>query len=297
MSLSTGIPKAKAICWAIRGQPQVGLRCFIWTTASTRSLPSPFGPGVRRRFGENADGTYDSSGPGGGSTESRSSVYAGLIFFSLLYAPVEMILSVVMQVLLRRNEHQADRYSVETTRDPDSMIQALKLLSRSNLSNLTPHPLYVYLNYSHPPVLARIQTIRRIPIGKNSTTEAGRCCATVAPYHAGSSSRATVASWCHVVSSRCRKGTDHFYRRGFRPSKCLDLLRNEIRFPLHHFARGFPSEGVSRSRMPLALQLLNPRIVQESFPHFNNFLPAIEEEIGHDLAPIRFHQVLHLVHT
>jgi STE24 endopeptidase len=92
----------------------------------------------------------------------QPSIYAGLIFFSLLYSPVEMVLSVVMQILSRRNEYQADRYAAETTRDPGSMIQALKLLSLHNLSNLTPHPLYVFLNYSHPPVLARVQAIRQI---------------------------------------------------------------------------------------------------------------------------------------
>lgn len=48
----------------------------------------------------------------------------------------------------------------ETTQDPDSMIDALKKLSVANLSNLTPHPLYVFLNYSHPPVLQRIQALR-----------------------------------------------------------------------------------------------------------------------------------------
>jgi STE24 endopeptidase len=91
----------------------------------------------------------------------RTSIYAGLVFFGVLYSPVEMILSVIMQICSRRNERQADRYAVETTRDPDSLIQALKVLSRQNLSNLTPHPLYVYLNYSHPPILERIRAIRR----------------------------------------------------------------------------------------------------------------------------------------
>jgi hypothetical protein len=53
MSLLISIPKAKAICWPIRGQPHVGLRCFIWITASIRSLPGPFGPGLLGRFWEN----------------------------------------------------------------------------------------------------------------------------------------------------------------------------------------------------------------------------------------------------
>ena len=93
------------------------------------------------------------------------SVYAGLVLFGLLYTPVEMVLSVFMQIYSRRNEYQADRYAAETTGGPDSMIQALKLLSLHNLLNLTPHPLYVFLNYSHPPVLARIRALGQIRMG------------------------------------------------------------------------------------------------------------------------------------
>lgn len=54
-----------------------------------------------------------------------------------------------------------DRFSVETYKAPEPLISGLKKLSRENLSNLTPHPLYVFLRYSHPPVLARIDAIRQ----------------------------------------------------------------------------------------------------------------------------------------
>lgn len=91
----------------------------------------------------------------------QPSVYAGLIFFGLLYAPIEMILSIFMQIISRKHEFEADRFAAETTRQPQSMIQALKKLSKDNLSNLTPHPFYVFLNYSHPPVLKRIEAIRK----------------------------------------------------------------------------------------------------------------------------------------
>ena len=87
-------------------------------------------------------------------------IYAGLIFFGMLFSPIEMILSVFMQIFSRKNEFEADRYAAETTGNPESMVSALKKLSAHNLSNLTPHPLYVFLNYSHPPVLERIRAIR-----------------------------------------------------------------------------------------------------------------------------------------
>ncbi len=88
------------------------------------------------------------------------SVYAGLLFFGLLYTPIEMILSVVMQVFSRKHEFEADRYAADTTGNPESMVAVLKKLSADNLSNLTPHPFHVFLNYSHPPVLQRIRSIR-----------------------------------------------------------------------------------------------------------------------------------------
>ncbi len=93
----------------------------------------------------------------------NASIYAGLVIFGMLYSPLEMVLSVLMHMLSRRNEYEADRFAAETTRDPASMIEALKTLSRHNLSNLTPHPLHVFLNYSHPPVLMRIQALRQVP--------------------------------------------------------------------------------------------------------------------------------------
>jgi STE24 endopeptidase len=87
------------------------------------------------------------------------SVYAGLIFFAMLYSPLDFFIGLFMQLLSRRNENEADRFSVETTRDPESLVDALKKLSVHNLSNLLPHPLYVFLNYSHPPVMKRIKAI------------------------------------------------------------------------------------------------------------------------------------------
>ena len=90
----------------------------------------------------------------------HKSVYAGLIFFAMLYSPLDFFLGLCMQSISRRNETQADAFAVATTKDATSMADALKKLSVHNLSNLRPHPFYVFLNYSHPPVLQRVKTIR-----------------------------------------------------------------------------------------------------------------------------------------
>ncbi|MGL1861692.1 MAG: M48 family metallopeptidase [Pseudodesulfovibrio sp.] len=87
------------------------------------------------------------------------SIYAGLIFFVLLYTPVSLVLSVVSNYVSRKHEFEADAYASQTTGRPEAMISALKKLSASNLSNLTPHPLTVWLDYGHPPVLERINAL------------------------------------------------------------------------------------------------------------------------------------------
>lgn len=87
----------------------------------------------------------------------QQSVYAGMLFFAMLYTPIDFLVGISMQILSRKNEIVADQFAASTTGDPGSMVDALKKLSVHNLSNLTPHPFYVFLNYSHPPVLKRIQ--------------------------------------------------------------------------------------------------------------------------------------------
>jgi len=90
----------------------------------------------------------------------KPSIHAGLVFFGLLYTPIELVLSVVMNHFSRRREYQADAFAAETTGRPEALVSSLKKLSRENLSNLTPHPAYVWLHYSHPPVLERIAALR-----------------------------------------------------------------------------------------------------------------------------------------
>jgi STE24 endopeptidase len=62
----------------------------------------------------------------------------------------------------RKNEYEADAYAVATYGKPDAMISALKKLCVDNLSNLTPHPVKVFLSYGHPPILERIKRIRNL---------------------------------------------------------------------------------------------------------------------------------------
>ena len=100
-------------------------------------------------------GLYDAFGM------EQSSIYAGLLFFGLLYTPIDMVLSAVMQALSRKHEYEADSWAAETVEEPQSLVLGLKRLSTDNLSNLAPHPLYVFLNYSHPPLLQRVQAIER----------------------------------------------------------------------------------------------------------------------------------------
>ncbi len=94
------------------------------------------------------------------------SIYASLIFFGFLFSPVNFLISIVFHIFSRRHEYEADHYAANSTNTPENLINALKTLSQTNLSNLTPHPLYVFLHYSHPPVLDRINALR---YAKNSS--------------------------------------------------------------------------------------------------------------------------------
>lgn len=88
--------------------------------------------------------------------------YAGMIVFMIVFSPLNYLLSIFGNALSRRFEYQADRFAAETLHSSEPMISALKKLSVDNLSNLTPHPLVVALEYSHPPVIQRIAALRGI---------------------------------------------------------------------------------------------------------------------------------------
>ena len=90
------------------------------------------------------------------------SVYCGLIFFGMLYAPVSLVTSIFTTAMSRKNEFEADAYALEKTKKPEPLISMLKGLAASNLSHLTPHPMMVFLSYTHPPVNKRIEAVKAL---------------------------------------------------------------------------------------------------------------------------------------
>lgn len=88
-----------------------------------------------------------------------SPVYAGLFIFGFIFSPISFVISIFQNILSRKNEYAADSFAAEVTGEPMVMVDALKKLSADNLSNLTPHPLKVFLEYSHPPALQRIAAL------------------------------------------------------------------------------------------------------------------------------------------
>jgi STE24 endopeptidase len=90
-------------------------------------------------------------------------VWTGVVFFATLVQPLELVLSVAGAALSRRHEREADRFAVATTGRGDLLASGLKRLSKDNLGNLTPHPFYVFLNYSHPPTLERVKALAAAP--------------------------------------------------------------------------------------------------------------------------------------
>ena len=91
----------------------------------------------------------------------RAYFQLGLIAFAILYSPVNLILGIGMNVWSRSNEYEADAFAARYY-EGDYLVSGLKKISVKSLSNLTPHPLYEYIYYSHPSLLKRIDAIKRI---------------------------------------------------------------------------------------------------------------------------------------
>jgi STE24 endopeptidase len=86
-------------------------------------------------------------------------IHLNLIAFGILFSPISGVTGLLMSMLSRKNEFEADAYAKETF-EGEALADALKKLSVDNLSNLYPHPWYVFFHYSHPPLLQRLAALK-----------------------------------------------------------------------------------------------------------------------------------------
>lgn len=91
---------------------------------------------------------------------SEPSFHLGIVAFGILYTPLSLVLGTALNVFSRKHEFEADRFAAENY-SGESLSNALIKLSVNNLSNLRPHPAYVFFYYSHPPLLKRLEKIRK----------------------------------------------------------------------------------------------------------------------------------------
>ena len=91
---------------------------------------------------------------------SDVSFHLGLIGFSIIFSPISMMSGILMNYISRKNEFEADSYAKETY-NGDDLSLALKKLSVDSLSNIYPHPLYVFFHYSHPPLIKRLRALNK----------------------------------------------------------------------------------------------------------------------------------------
>lgn len=89
----------------------------------------------------------------------QHSFHIGLVAFGILYSPISFLLGIFMNLYSRKAEYQADRFAKNYGYGKE-LIDGLKKLTQKNLSNLTPHPLYVFFHFSHPTLLQRIRALR-----------------------------------------------------------------------------------------------------------------------------------------
>lgn len=92
---------------------------------------------------------------------AEPSIYGSLVLFSFVFSPLSRLLHLGSLMMSRKHEFEADAYAAEMTGDPLALTTSLKKLAQENLTNLTPHPFFVFLNYSHPPIVERIAAIEK----------------------------------------------------------------------------------------------------------------------------------------
>ena len=88
------------------------------------------------------------------------SIHMVILAFGIIYSPISTVVGLALNLLSRSNEYQADRYA-KLHYSSDHLISALKKLSSESLSNLTPHPAYVFFHYSHPSLMQRIAALKK----------------------------------------------------------------------------------------------------------------------------------------
>ena len=91
---------------------------------------------------------------------SITAIHLNILAFGILYSPVSHIIGLLGNVFSRKNEYEADNYAKETYK-AEPLISALKKMSGDHLSNLTPHPAYVFVHYSHPTLLQRVRAMNK----------------------------------------------------------------------------------------------------------------------------------------
>ncbi|MDO9027023.1 MAG: M48 family metalloprotease, partial [bacterium] len=96
-------------------------------------------------------------------------VGVALYVVSILFEPLNLLISPLMNWQSRKYEYQSDAYALQLNPSAADMKGALIKLSQKNLSNLFPHPLYVIFHYSHPPLLARLKAIDDLKKGKGNS--------------------------------------------------------------------------------------------------------------------------------
>ncbi len=91
---------------------------------------------------------------------TKPGLHIGMIVFGILYTPISMFIGIAMNIVSRKNEYQADQYAASFGFAHD-LISGLKKLSKNTLSNLNPHPAYVFFHYSHPTLLQRVKALNK----------------------------------------------------------------------------------------------------------------------------------------
>jgi STE24 endopeptidase len=91
----------------------------------------------------------------------KPTFHIGLIAFGILYSPISLVTGLAMNIFSRKNEYEADAFAAEHF-DGEELASAMKKLSVKNMSNLRPHPAYVFFHYSHPTLLQRLKALKSI---------------------------------------------------------------------------------------------------------------------------------------